>query len=274
VSTVHKYPFLQILSWWLDGIWRHVLTTTGLTWLLPGNESPPGFWYIWFSWWDWIWNLSSSGKVNETITRNWLWACHRLWGNWTDEVGDYAKTSAVNLVRLWQIAAGSSVFNIQTWFGVLVAWLGARSLSWASDVTEALGTLRDYFPAGIADGWRAWTDLWDNIQTSLINWCKARYDDAIAGATDAWNWIVATGNALKSWYDVAHTWLDDFRQNAAARVTDWLGATWTNAVTFFTSAGTFWYNLWGSYATEIGKFWPDPLGYVYDRVEDYLCGKW
>jgi len=271
---VHEYSFLQILAWWLDGIWRHVLTTTGLTWLLPENESPPGFWYIWFSWWDWTWNLSESGKVNKTITRNWLWACHRLWGNWTDEVGEYAKTSAVNLVKLWQIAAGSDVFNIQTWFGVLVAWLGSRSLSWASDVTDALVTLRGWLPHQVYLGYKTFEDLFRDIKESVKRWAIGRFDDAVTWATDAWNWVIVTGNALKTWYDTAHTWLDDFRNNAVTRVTSWLGTPWAILSGLAEDLRIFYNTVWSPWRERLVEFISDPLTYIYDRAEDYLCAKW
>jgi len=270
----YKYGFIQILGWWLDGLWRHICITVGMTYFLPVESGPPEFWYEWFSWWDWKWNLSPSGKVNKTITRNWLWSCHRFWELWTEDLAQNAVYLAEDAVRVFTGWALHGFVRFQDWIEAIRSRVGTWVPPFAGDLAQGLYRLWLWLPADIRDNVVTWYDKFSAWYNSVVSWVQVTYDDAKAWAYGAYAWVLDTGEALKTWYNNAHWWLDDFRQNAYDRVTGWLGSTWNRAVTFFTAAGQFWYNLWGSYAPEIGAFWADPLGWLYDRVEDELVRRW
>jgi len=271
---VHQYPFWEILGWWLDGLWRHVAATINFTWLLPKNESPPGFWYIYFSWWDWDWNTDDKGRVNSTITRNWMWACQRLWENWINEVGNIAQDLALTAVRGWTGYVIYGYVTFRQWIDAIAGRVGSWVPSFAYNLADACYRLWQWLPEDIRSGVASWYSKFLGWYDSVVAWAQSTYDQAKIWATSAWAWICATGASLKSWWDTAHWWLDDFRQNAVARIVGWLGTTWARAVLFFAHAGTFWYDLWGSYAVEIGEFWDNPLMWLYDRAEDELCKRW
>jgi len=139
---------------------------------------------------------------------------------------------------------------------------------------EALWNLWSWLPGDIRDNIVSWYDKFVAWYNAAISWAESRYEATRVWVANTGTWLVNGYNTVRGWYDSAHGWLDDFRWNAYARVTGWLGTTWTRAVTFFASAGTFWYNLWGSHAADIGAFWADPLGWLYDRVEAELVRRW
>jgi len=270
----YKFGFQQILGWWLDGLWRHICATLGMTWFLPENESPPAFWYEWFSWWDWIWNLSPTGKVNSTITRNWLWACHRFWGRWTEAVADDARLFATSTVRGWYGYVLHGYETLQEWVDAIRGRVGTWVPSFATNLAQAAYLLWLWLPADITSGLVSFYDKFSAWHDAALDWVRGYVDTAKAWAYGAYAWVLGMGETLKVWYNNVHAWLDDFRANTYWRVTQLLGNTWTWTQVFFESAGIFWYNQWAWYGAEIGAFWGDPLGWLYDRVEDELCRRW
>jgi len=270
----YKYGFIQILGWWLDGLWRHICITVGMTYFLPVEPGPPEFWYEWFSWWDWSWNLSSSGKVNKTITRNWLWACHRFWELWTAAMADDARAAAQQAVRRWYGYVLHGYDTFQAWVEAIRARVGTWVPPFASHLADGVYRLWLWLPADIRDNVVTWYDKFSAWYNSVVSWVQVTYDDARAWAYGAYAWVLDTGEALKNWYNGYEEWLRHFRDDPYNTVRRWLGGTWERAVTFFTAAGQFWYDLWGSYAEDIGAFWADPLRWLYDRVEDELVRRW
>jgi hypothetical protein len=269
------YSILDILGWIVHGWWQRFVIEhnlwAGLAFTEP--DDAPQMWLDIYP--EWLWDHGlTNGKPD------WYWCFHYTgcarvhFENWVFDKTDSARDTAVSWVRAFTGYVRYGYTRFEYWVDTIWNRVGAYSLWWADNLTAAADWLRNKLPDEIRSSWSTWSDIWEGIKDAVKDWARARFDAAVVWATDAWAWVIGTGNLLKSWWDTAAAWLDDFRQNAYERVTTWLGTTWTRAVTFFRDAGTFWYNLWGSYATEIGAFWADPLGWLYDRAEAELVRRW
>jgi hypothetical protein len=163
-------------------------------------------------------------------------------------------------------------------------------------LADAVTKLYGWLPPEIRAGIRSWTELFGSIIDQVQQWAQDRYDGARAWYEGTRLTIEAWVGEIRSWWQTAAGWLDDFRYNAKARVLAWLGATWswlealwndpfgvitgylgetwTKLYSFARDCLTFWYNLWGQYGSEIGAFWGNPLRWLYDRVESFLVSIW
>jgi hypothetical protein len=294
----HRYSIGQIAGWTLDGVWQWIRKEVP-DWIIEPrhvSRGPPGWWGSVKTWGDWYYCVASDGHPQSCWFSNYIDACWKLLGKWIDEAADDVGDAVSGAVRSWVGYVQGGFSNFSDWIKWLQGLTGGYLPWWASSLADAADRLYWWLPAEIRQGYTSWSDLWEGIKASVRDWARARYDDAKAWADGAWQWVLNQGATLKGWYDAAGAWLDDFRQNASERVRGWLGTAWDWIVGFWndpygTITGTlgdswealktaardalpFWYNLWGSYADEIGAFWGDPLGYLYDRVEDFLSDKW
>ena len=294
----HRYSLGSIIGWAVYWVWQWI------RYLLPDiiirpdrvGSNPPYWWYSFASWSDWAYCVGYDGIPRACWYDHYREALIAALGAWVSEVGDWASSAATNAVKGWlgYIWYGYSSFS--SWLLALWRRVGEVLPGWAYNVADALNRLYLWIPSQIRYGLQSWSSLFDSITNGVKDWVRSIYDYARGRALAAWDWIIASGQTLTWWYNSAHSWLDDFRYNASVRVRGWLGSAWDWLVgfsqnpagvilaqlgvawirlrLFAENAVTFYFNLWSEYASEIGEFWGDPLGWLYDRAEDYLVSKW
>lgn len=256
----------------------------------------PVWWHYFYPEWDWWTGMGPSNVPRSNLIGLAVRGTWRLLGLWIEEIGDWAVSKAESNVRAWTGFAASDYVTFGGWIWSIVLRLGNFVPSFADTIADAAVWLYDRLPVDIQSLTVTWYDKFVAWYNAGNSWVQANYDEAKNWATAAFNWTITTGVTLRSWYDGAHTWLDDFRNNASARVIGYLGTAWTwladfqgnyyarvtmwlspywsRLALFAGGASTFYLNLWGAYAAEIGAFWDDPLMWVYDRVEDELVRRW
>ena len=268
------YSFHTVASNVVHGVTQAVKVVVPLVSPDAENANPPAWWFLYWNWSDWWSNLDSNRRPNLDWCFHWTVGSLRLVGAYAESVADNARDAAKNTVRQWIGYARHGFSNFSDWVDNLWGKIGAASFSWASSLTDAATWLRGRLPQTIREGLQSWQSIWDGIKNAAIDWARARYEDARAWASGAYTWVLGTGETLRNWHARAQVWVDDFRQNTYTRVTGLLGATWTRLVTFAGGSLTFWNNLWGSHADDIGKFFGNPLQFLYDRAEDFLVSRW
>jgi len=270
--------------------------------LIPGvsppyqSSSPPGWFQHTYK--DWVWkdNLDSRNRPTLNFCKYyiravWNYFLHKITQQWESGIGT---ASRAIMHVLGSLRHGYATFD--EWLeGVYVA-VGRGMLTWASNLLEAADRLYGWLPQGVRDGLHSFADLFVYWYGQAKLWVSTTYASVFENAVDAWNWVVDQGQALKAWFDSVGAWVLDWAQNAGERVRGVLGATWWWLVGLYndpwgTVTGllgpawpalvswvngplTFYYNLWGSYATTLADFLADPLGWLYDRVEDELVRRW
>lgn len=298
-STIsHRHPLSQILEWVWFGILQWV------KWIVPNyiirpdkvGRDPPWWWSEVRSPYDWFGCVDEIGLPLSCWFENYFHAVYEQLGHWIWEIGQWAKEQGEAFVRFVVGYVKSGFYNFQDWMTWLEGVTGGVVPYFAGSLSDAAIRLYYWLPSDVRQNLTTWATIFENIKTSVKNWVQTTYDTAKQYATSAYNWVIATGSTLSGWYNIAHSWLDDFRNNAATRVVGWLGgawswvvafwnnpqgtitgylgSVWSNLVAFANNALSFWFNLWGSHAEEIGQFWSDPLGWLYDRVEDELVNRW
>lgn len=292
----HQYALYQIALWMLHWQMQNIRNWAPYVDPIAETGGVPRWWHYFYTDWDW-WTGMGPGYVPRShlvgmaVRGTW-----QLLGLWVEEIGDWAVSKAESNVRKWTGFASSDYVTFGGWIWSIVLYLGDVVLSFADTIAEGVVWLYDRLPVDIQDLTVTWYDKFVAWYEASQSWVQTNYDAAKASATLAYNWVADTGSTLSSWYSGAHTWLDDFRDNASARVvgylgtawtwltdfrdnyyarvTGWLGSSWSKLVAFCGGALTFFYNLWGWYAPEIGAFWADPLMWLYDRVEAELVRRW
>lgn len=270
--------------------------------LVPGLSPPyqsvhPPSWFQ-YTYKDQVWadNLDSHNRptldfCKYYIRAVWNYFLHKIQQQWEEAV-DAAKRAISGI--LGSISYGFGTFH--DWIKAVYDRVGDSILHWADNLFQAVGRLYLWLPEGIRQGLHSWEDIFVYWYSKAKEWVVAQFGAALAAATDAWDWVVASGQALKAWYEDVRTWVLDWSQNAAERiwgllgdawgwlvafwadpwgtVTGILGPVWASLVSWADGPLTYYYNLWGSYATTLGEFLADPLGWLYDRAESELVRRW
>jgi len=274
------YPLLNILWWNLVGQWMHfVFTHIASTYIRPRvlprfSTTAPQWWKdSWGHSYNWYHNLTN-GVPGVLFVWYYARAARDRFSDWIRNAADTVARPLVDAVRglLGNLLYGYTKFS--DWIRAIQVRVGSWVPWWTSTLAAGLDYLWNRLPGDIRDGTISWYTKFSAWYNAAISWSQSRYESVRVWVVNTGAWLVSGYNTVRAWYDSAHGWLDDFRLNTYARITARLGVTWTRAVTFFTSAGTFWYNLWGFYAADIGAFWADPLGWLYDRAEDELVRRW
>jgi hypothetical protein len=290
---VQVYSIFEILWWIVKGRlarWHRQLNLPD--WLWPYfPDDPPGFvsdLNYDTEYRDWCHSYAPSSTCAYYVGD----AATKAFEAWLDDLIQDARDSIERWTRAITGYIPDAYDSIANWISSTKELIGNNLPQWAYTVAAGLGWLHDKFPQSIRDGWKTWTEIWDQIEDNVAQWARDRYDAAKDWASSAWGWVQDAGSTLKGWYDTASDWLDDFRQNASERVRGWLGdawdwlvrfwndpygtiattlgQTWDDLVIFRDDALSFWYNLWGSHASEIGEFWEDPLQWLWDKAEDWI----
>lgn len=269
-----QYSVQTIASSILHGITQAIRVVVPI--ITPDDErgQPPGWWYWYWSWGDWYLNLDAAKRPNLDWCYHWTVGALRLLGAYADDAADSVKATLSSTVRGWVGYVRHGFVDFSTWIESLGVKIGQGSFAWAGNLTDAANWLRGKLPDAVKYGSQTWGAIWDSIKQAAIDWAKARYEDARAWAYGAYAWVLDSGKAIKTWYDNSRSWLDDFRQNTHTRVVGLLGDTWKRLTTFAGGGLSFYQNLWGSHATEVGAFFGNPLLWLYDRAEAFLISRW
>lgn len=264
----------------------------------PSGEygSPPSWWYSYFWSSDWYNNLDSNYRPNWTWCYFWTTGSLRTIGDWAlDEVRS-AGYALEDLIRSWVGYVQGGYDSFSTWLSTVDWKVGSPAFWFASNLAEGVNWLFDRLPPEITYNVQSWDDWLRGWADWVLAWVGLDYDDLVAFGQSAWTWVTGIGQAVESWYNAAHSWLDTFRYDPYGQITGWLGddwrflasfardpighvvgwlgGKWADLVKFAEDCLAYWYNLWGAYATDLESFLRDPLGFVYDRAEDFLSDKW
>jgi len=193
---------------------------------------------------------------------------------WVEEVGEDALDTAKDKIRSWVGYAAHGFSTFQGWLNDVWYRVGSGSLWFASNLIEGVGWVAGKLPAAIRNGWKGWEDFWREIKDHVKDWARRRFDEAKQWASTALNWVTGVGQAISTWYNNVRSWVSHFMNDPYGSITRWLGGSWDKLYTFARDCLVYWYNLWGRYAPVLAEFLGDPLGFVYDRVEDELVRRW
>ena len=164
--------------------------------------------------------------------------------------------------------------SLSDWITAIRGRVGYWVPVWTNNLAEGLSTLYLKIPYNIRHNITSWYQIFDDIKRSVKDWAIARYDLAVSNLYVLWDWVQYTGSVLKAWYDDIGTWVTNLAANFTAGVFGALGPVWWRLVTFDRDALQYYYNLWGTYRNMLSDFLSDPVGFIYDRVEDFLVRKW
>lgn len=270
--------------------------------LVPGLSPPyqsvhPPSWFQ-YTYKDQVWkdNLDSNNRPTLNFCKYyiravWNYFLHRIQGQWEDAIGGAQR---VIMNGLGALRHGYGTYS--DWIEGVFARVGQGALTWADDLLAAANRLYLWLPEGIRQGLHSWEDIFLYWYGQAKLWVVQQFGSALAAASNAWDWVVASGQAIKAWYEHVRTWVLDWAENAGERVwgllgaagrwllsawgdpwgtiTGILGPAWSSLVSWADGPLNYYYNLWGSYATMLGEFLADPLGWLYDRAETELVRRW
>lgn len=269
-----NYNLIDCFGWLIYGVYQWVRYRIPLVNTLPVNFGAPIFWLEAWPGSYWRYGLDSQNRPDSSWIRRWLEAVYEAAQSVVEHFAGQAKLTAISAVRRFVGYVKYGFPTLSDWIDRVYKAVGTVTLSWASSLSEAAQWLRRRLPAAIRYGWRSWTELFDSIVETAKEWARARYEEARTWASTARAWVLSQGQVLLAWYNSAQAWLAVFMSNPVGRVKRWLGSAWDNLETFARSALPFYYALWTRYAALLGEFLGDPLGFLYDRVEDELVRRW
>jgi len=252
-------------------IWDYIVIHSALPdWLfINPPESAPECW-LW-SYGDWLWrSLRANRDARRTWTGMMLQAASKGFERLANWARDNGRDWAISTIRalLGPLAGAYSTFaqwlvHHDLKIGGLLPW-------WSSNVVDGLNQLWDRLPPDVRNRILSWSSWIENYLSGVRAWVQARYDQFRQIASQAWNWIAGSGEALRNWWNGARTFLDDWRLSWRTRIYDWLGAPWRRLLMFAAEALVFWYNLWIVYGTQVGGLLSNPFQWLYDRLENWI----
>ena len=250
------YSFVDTIQIWWHGKWQRTLWEIDkwVPYVHPEKEGnkAPSWWRDWYASWTWEYYLDD----NDRPTEHWLDlydpAARDLFHTWFNRLKDSAVGDAANWV--WSWTGGP-----QHGYATLADWLEAAWTRVQSELPEWIWQVSG-----------AITTAYNDLKT----WARSQYDAAVAKVAILWTWLQGTGSLLSAFYDQVGVFIADFAQNPSTVILGVLGGTWARLVTFDQGALGYFYDLWGSYRQTLADFLADPLGWIYDQVEDFLVGKW
>lgn len=292
----HTYPFADVWKWLFHGWVQRIRYNVNPTLVMRVTFGIPGWWWRWYSYHDWALNLDHALKPNWEWIRLFQDGSYQVFKDWINEVGADALKKAKADIRGLVGAVSVDYPTFSAWLSAVGSYAGTTGLWWADNLTQGLNTVRYLLPWSIRGGVQTWDDVWEGIRRSVREWAQARYDAAKKSAVDAWNWVISDGGPIRTWYNSVKLWIDNFRADPVGTVTGLLGDAWPWLVAFWLLPGaviqaflgpnwemlktfardsvTFYYNLWGSWAEEMGEFWANPIEWICDRLEDEIVKRW
>ena len=246
------YSFFEVIGIWWHGRWQAVLLAIPL--IKPGREGnkAPAWFRAYYPAWVWSSYLDSDKRPTE----QWLYyydeAARRLFQSWLEDLKGRAVSDSLYWVAGWTGKPKHGYYTLEQWIDAVWTRAVWTIPGWIDDLAAEIATAHD------------------NLQA----WARSRYDAAIAKVTPLWTWVNITGSRLSAFYDDTHIWIANFKANPAGTILGVLGSTWDNVKVFDQGALSYYFNLWGAYRETLADLIADPLGFLYDRAEQYLVNKW
>lgn len=285
-----------ILDWILYGLVRFILYLIPLVKAPAVHRGIPSAWWSYNDYSDWRHLDDDGGHPDEHWCRSWL---EMAFGELQRLATDAAKPY-VDQVKDWLRGVIGYIRSGFNSMGGWVNWLQGLvgdALPWfAVNLVGGLTWLSHKLPVEIRQGWRSWSDIWENIKEAVRAWARLRYDAAKSWAYGALLWINDVGDSIRDWRDriagwidqVRHDpygwitghlgsawyWLRDFASNARDWVIGWLGPDWPRLLTFARDCIGFYHALWSRGWQILGAFTDDPKGFVIGLLEQAIMDRW
>jgi hypothetical protein len=292
----HEFSLATIVAAWMHGMLQRILYEIPLVQPMQEDPDPPPLWLAWAYPHTWLQLLGSDLRP----ANGWLVAWNRIVGNaagqWVDEVGQWAWDGAYYTMEALIGAFPAIYASFSGWITSIAMKLGANLPGWCMSAINGLEELWLRLPAEIREQMTDWYTWVNGFLNTIYQWAMDRYDAAVQYATGAYTWVLGSGEVLKQWrlavmgtidaimadpvgwvtgkLGGAWTWVVLFWMEPYHTVSMILGQPWTRLVTFSADCLTYWYNLWSQSGDVLAAFLADPMGWLYDRVEDKLIERW
>jgi len=275
------YSLLSILWWNLIGQYMYyvyVKLSLTLYWvhqLLPRfNPGPPQWWLDTWHVYAW-WNDNLDDRVpNTAFVLYYRRAAKDRFEDWIKNAADSIARPLVNAV-LWLLGSllhGYTTFS--AWINAIRARVGTYIPWWATSLANAAMRLYHWLPLAVRQATATWSDIWEGIKAAVKDWARARFDAAMTWVANTAPWVFAWVDYLSTWYYATGEWLTNFKNNPYSVMVAILGTAWSTWMSIYVGILNFYNNVWVPYKITLHDFLADPLGWVYDRVEDELIRRW
>lgn len=275
------YSLLSVLWWNLVGQYMYYiyaelnLSTFWQRMLLPKfDPGPPQWWRD--SWWyaGW-WNQNLDNRVpNPIFAMFYREAARDRYRDWVKDAADQIATPLVNtLARLLGILwHGYASFS--DWINAIRGRVGTWVPWWTSTLAAGLALLYGWLPSDIVSGAVSFYDKFLAWYETTKSWAQVNYDAAKTWVANNASWVIDWINFLGNWWYAAGEWLTAFKDDPYAVIAAALGPAWSIWTGIYGGIRDFYNNVWVPYKITLHDFLADPLGWVYDRVEDELIRRW
>lgn len=281
------YPLLSILWWNLLAQWMKFVYTRGWSeywtyFFLPRFDKGAPTWFTCGWAWAELWddNLKDCVTYRKKCRPSPIFYLHYrrvARDRYSDWVAQAAKNVATPLVDAVSTLLGTlahSYTTFSSWLEAIRTRVGTWVPTWADNLASAASKLYNWFPAAIRRATATWGDIWDDIKTAVKDWATARFDAARLWVANTSSWLVAGYNTVRTWYDNTASWLTKFKEDAYGKIVGWLGAPWNFLKGAWWQLRKFYNEVWSPYKVTLHDFLADPLGWLYDRVEEELIRRW
>lgn len=270
----HVWSLGEITWALLRGVAQLALELIPLVDPWPEDGGPPTWWWNGSNWFDWYMHRDARHIPDMQFIEGWLRSAWNTLGIWVEDVGKWAKGEAQTWARSVTGYALYGWSSFSNWIDSIGIRLGSGMVWWEQTAVKALDKLWNWLPPEIRTNVQSWGALFTAIVQRAKDWVIASYHALIALGALAWNWVSATGNSLKIWWDSARGLLDEFRSNPTAFILGRLGSVWTRLVWFANNILDFYTSLWSQYASDLSAFLANPAGWIYDKLEVYVEHIW
>jgi len=275
------YSLLSVLWWNLVGQYMYYiyaklnLSPFWTRMFLPKFDPGPPQWWRDSWWYAGCWNQNLDNRVPTAIfVMFYREAARDRYRDWVEDAADRIATPLINTVRrlmgiLWH---GYTTFS--DWINAIRGRVGTWVPWWTSTLAAGLTLLFDWLPSDITSGLVSFYDKYLAWYEVTKSWVRATYDAAVTWASDAWDWVINTGGQLNNWWLGIRDFLDGFFHYHVPWVKSWLGDPWSFLAGAWDGLRNFYNNVWVPFKVILHDFLADPLGWMYDRVEDELIRRW
>ena len=274
MAVSHQYSMWQIASWIAHWQAQHIRDKA--PYISPASEygGPPTWWHYFYTQWDW-WNNFYANYVPTPSLIN--LACRGTWrliGLWVDEVGDWAKDTAQDVVRGWIGYVKYGLVTFSDWIYWLEGVTGIYVPWWALSLADAATRLHNWLPSDIRSALISWYDKFLGWYNAANAWALGQFQAARNWVANTAPWLLTGYNTVRAWYDNVANWVTNFRNDPYGTVVGWLGGAWTAWTGVCTGIVDFYNNVWQPFKVDVFAFFDHPMLFLYDKVEDYLCERW
>lgn len=274
------YSLLGILWWNLVGQWMYYVYSRGWSewWtyqFLPRFDPGPPQWWLdtWhrYAWWN---NNLVDHRPNTAFVLFYRRAAKDRFSDWIEDAADRIASPLFDAINTLLGAIPQAVVTFSDWIKLVSSRVGTWIPIWTTNLATGLNYLKMKLPQSIFSPPYTWTSIWDSIKTAVKDWAEDRFDAAMTWVANNAPWVVDWIDFLATWYYAAGEWLTAFKEDPYTVIAAALGVAWSTWTGIYSSINDFYNTCWVPYKITLHDFLADPLGWVYDRVEDELCRRW